>query len=93
MENVMSKYYAYSMVHREKSGEMKHYISHCKAVSKAEAKGIALDEFDEEYPKCTQLSLLIREISPIGEQENAQVDKNLQHSYNTTYITPEFTLK
>lgn len=87
----MSAYYAYSVVYREKAGGMKHYISHCKAVSKAEAKGLAIDEFEDDYPDCERLSLLIREITMVDDKPVE--DKNLQHSYDTKYITPEFTLK
>lgn len=88
-------YYAYSFVYREKDGKMLHYISHCWAVSKAEAKGLALDEFDDEHPKCEQLSLLIREIPEINDRSEPkpQTDKNLQDTYDNKYITPQYTLK
>lgn len=84
----MKTAYAYSIVYREPDGGMKHTLNHCWATSKQEARGWAHEQFDENYPDCKQLSLLIREIEP---DSDSTVTKT--HEYSTPHIQPEFTLK
>lgn len=87
----MSSYFAYSFVYREKGGGLKHYMSHCTAISKAEAKGLALDEFENDYPNCENLNLIVREICKATEESKPETPKHEFKGMN--YITPEFTLK
>ena len=83
----MKSAYAYSIVYKEPDGGMKHWLNHCYADNKQEARGIAHEQFEEDYPDCKQLSLLIREI--VSDSDNTA----RTHEYNTPYIQPEFTLK
>lgn len=78
--------YAYSVVLRNKEGELKHYIQQCRASSKQEAKGLAHEEFEENYPKSTIASLLIIEIA---QEEEAKIST---HSYTNTRVKSEFAL-
>lgn len=84
----MKTAYAFSIVYREPDDGMKHWLSHCYASSKQEARGMAHEEFEDTYPKCKLLSLLIREIVPDSDTPGTKT-----HEYNTPYIQPEFTLK
>lgn len=79
--------FAYSIVLRNKKGDLRHYIHHCSAANKQEAKGIAHEQFEEDNPDDTIASLLIREI-PLTEQEETQQT----HSYENTRVKSEFAL-
>lgn len=79
--------FAYSAVLRNKKGELKHSLSHCTAASQQEAKGIAHEHFEDNYPDTTIASLLIREISP---EETAQTPQT--HCYENTRVKSEFAL-
>lgn len=92
------KYYAYSMVYSEKNGDMKHFISHCVAHSKAEAKGMALDTFEDDHPDCKNLSLLIREITTLTDDNVSAPEAPTPEptdplTFRSDYIKPEFSLK
>ena len=82
----MKTAYAFSIVYREADGGMKHWLDHCWANNSQEARGIAHEKFDDQYPDCKQLSLLIREIVP---DSDSTVTKT--HEYQTPFIQPEFT--
>lgn len=79
--------FAYSAVIRNKKGELKHSLSHCTAASQQEAKGIAHEHFEDNYPDTTIASLLIREISLEETVETPQT-----HSYENTRVKSEFAL-
>lgn len=84
----MKTAYAFSVVFRDSKDGMKHYINHCWATSKQEARGYAHEQFEELHPNCKLLSLLIREIVPDSDQTETTT-----HEYVTPRIRPEFTLK
>lgn len=83
----MKTVYAYSVVYKESDGKMKHSLNHCYADNKQEARGWAHEQFEEDYPDCRLMSLLIREIVP----DSDVLPRS--HEYNTGHIQPEFTLK
>lgn len=84
----MKTAYAYSIVYRETDNGMKHWLNHCWATSKQEARGQAHEQFEEDYPDCKLLSLLIREIVQDSDSPQPRT-----HEYTTPHIQPEFTLK
>lgn len=93
------KPFAYSIVSRDKDEGLKHYLDHCWAHSKQEAKGIAIDEFEEKYADCRMLSVLIREITKVGDAEE-NTDKTEEAAAGaprtstfSDYVTPEFSFK
>lgn len=88
--------YAYSMIIRKKDGKLSHQLSHCWAHSKQEARGLAQEQFDNDYPNCELASILIRLIDTnLEDGDDSRTEDAPQvpeHKSAQTKIRPEFTL-
>ena len=78
--------FAYSAVLRNEKKELTHYLHHCTAASYQEAKGIAHEYFENNYPKTTIVNLLIQEVIETVKNEQST------YCYENTKVRSEFTL-
>lgn len=93
------KPFAYSIVFRNKDDRLNHNLGHCWAHSKQEAKGIAIDEFEENNADCRMMSVLIQAITKdenseetTSETEEAAPEAPRASTFSD-YVNPEFSFK